>query len=59
MTEDETNTRQAELIAAFRDELIARLTPETMVRCARDVMDQARNGDTAAVALVLSALAPR
>ena len=55
----EQDRREGELYDAFRDELLARLTPADMVRCARDVVQHARTGaDVAAIALLLSVLAP-
>lgn len=54
----ERDRREGELYDAFRDELIARLTPAHMARCAADVVEQARCGDVAAIALVVRVLAP-
>lgn len=54
----EQDRREGELYDAFRDELLARLTPADMVRFARTVNENAHNGDTAACALILRMLEP-
>lgn len=54
----ERDRREGELYDAFRDELLATLTPEAVARFARDVEANARAGDIAAIALVVRVLAP-
>lgn len=54
----ERDRREGELYDAFRDELLATLTPEAVARFARDVEANARAGDVAAIALVVRVLAP-
>lgn len=54
----ERDRREVELYDAFRDALLATLTPEAVARFARDVEANARAGDVAAIALVVRVLAP-
>lgn len=49
--------REVELYDAFRDALLATLTPEAVARFARDVEANARAGDIAAIAIVVRVLA--
>lgn len=53
----ERDRREGELYDAFRDALLATLTPEAVARFARDVEANARAGDIAAIAIVVRVLA--
>lgn len=53
----ERDRREVELYDAFRDALLATLTPEAVARFARDVEANARAGDIAAIAIVVRVLA--